>query len=60
MGFEGNVVNVPEETSVTLCMSIRALQSLPVVLAHRKSGHALDEFVDLKNRPPYLQQWLVF
>jgi len=54
------VVNVPEETSVTLCMNIRALQSLPVVLAHRKSGHALDEFVDFKVRPPYLQQWLVF
>jgi len=48
------------KTSVNLCMNIRALQSLPVVLVHRKSGHALDEFVDLKVRPPYLQQWLVF
>jgi hypothetical protein len=41
-------------------MNFRALQSLPVVLFHRKSGHALDEFADLKVRPPYLQQWLVF
>jgi len=59
-GFEGNVVNVPQDISNLVHELPRTLQSLPVVLVHRKSGNAPDDFVDFKVRPACLLQWLVF